>query len=90
MKKPDFNKGWAAFVHWKGWKNTASAFKKAWHATIHWAGWNILFGLPFFLVLLLGIACAGGLIWVFVHNRTSGFQPISCTHYRPIPWLLFV
>ena len=71
MKKSDFNKGWAAFVHWKGWKNTASACKKAWHATIHWAGWNILFGLPFPLVLLLSIACAGGLIWVFVHNRTE-------------------
>ena len=71
MKKPDFKKGWAAVVHWKGWKHTASACKKAWYATIRWAGWNILFGLPVFLVLLLSIACAGGLIWVFVHSRTE-------------------
>ena len=71
MKKPDFNKSWASFDHWKGWKNTVSACKKAWHATIHWAGWNILFGLPVFLVLLLSIACTGGLIWVFVHSRTE-------------------
>ena len=71
MKKPDFKKGWEAFLQWKAWKITASACQKAWHVTIHWAGWRILFGLPFPLVLLLSIACAGGLIWVFVHNRTE-------------------
>ena len=65
MKKPDFNKGWAAFVHWKGWKVTASACKKAWNATIHWKLWRILFGLPVSLVLLLSVACAAGLVWVF-------------------------
>ena len=65
MKKPDFNKGWAAFVHWKGWKVTASACKKAWNATIHWKLWRILFGLPVSLVLLLSAACAAGLVWVF-------------------------
>ena len=80
MKKPDFKKCWGAFVHWKGWKAaarvcvkgwkiTASACKKAWLATIRWAGWRVLFGLPFSVVLLLGIACAAGLIWVFVQNR---------------------
>lgn len=65
MKKPDFNKGWAAFVHWKGWKVTASACKKAWNATIHWKLWRILFGLPVSLVLLLSAACVAGLVWVF-------------------------
>lgn len=69
MKKPDFKKGWESFLRWKGWKATASACKKAWHVTIHWAGWKILFGIPFSIVLLLSIACAAGLIWVFVHNR---------------------
>ena len=69
MKKPDFKKGWEAFLQWKAWKITASACQKAWHVTIHWAGWNILFALPFFLVLLLSIACAAGLIWVFAQNR---------------------
>ena len=71
MKKPDFNKGWAVFVHWKGWKNTASACKKAWHATIHWAGWNILFGLPVSFVLLLSVVCAAGLIWVFAKEMET-------------------
>ena len=71
MKKPDFKKGWAAVVHWKGWKHTASACKKAWYATIRWAGWNILFGLPVSLVLLLSVVSAAGLIWVFVQNRTE-------------------
>ena len=69
MKKPDFKKGWESFLRWKGWKATASACKKACHVTIHWAGWRILFGIPFSIVLLLSIACAAGLIWVFVHNR---------------------
>ncbi len=62
MKKPGFNKGW---------KNTASACKKAWHATIHWAGWRILFGLPIPLVLLLSVACAAGLIWVFAKGMEA-------------------
>lgn len=69
MKKPDFKKAWTSFLQWKGWKSTASACKKAWHVTIHWAGWRILFGLPFSIVLLLSIACAAGLVWVFVHNQ---------------------
>lgn len=71
MKKPDFNKGWAAFVHWKGWKKTASACKKVWYVTVHWAGWRIFFALPVSFVLLLCIVCTAGLIWVFVHNRTE-------------------
>ena len=71
MKKPDFNKGWEAFIHWKGWKNTASACKKAWHVTIHWAGWNILFRLPVPLVLMLSVACAAGLIWVFAKGMET-------------------
>jgi len=71
MKKPDFNKSWTVFVHWKGWENTASACKKAWHVTIHWAGWRILFVPPFPLVLLLSIACAAGLVWVFAKGMEA-------------------
>ena len=71
MKKPDIKKGWEAFAHWKGWKSTAVACKKAWQVTIHWAGWRILFGLPFSLVLLLSIASAGGLVWVFARGMET-------------------
>jgi len=71
MKKPDFKKGWAAFVHWKGWKNTASACKKAWHATKHWALWRSLFALPVSLVLLLSVICAAGLVWVFARGMET-------------------
>ena len=71
MKKPDFKKGWEAFLQWKAWKITASACQKAWHVTIHWAGWRILFGLPFPLVLLLTIVCTAGLIWVFAKGMET-------------------
>lgn len=71
MKKPDFKKGWEAFLQWKGWKVTASACKKTWHVTIHWAGWSILFGVPFSLILLLSIACAAGLVWVFAKGMET-------------------
>jgi len=71
MKKPDFKKGWTAFVRWKGWKVAASACKKAWEVTIHWTGWHHLFGLPFSLVLLLSIVCAAGLVWVFARGMET-------------------
>ena len=69
MKKPDFKKCWGAFVHWKGWKAAARFCVKCWNRTLQWPGWRVLFGLPFSVVLLLSIACAAGLIWVFVQNR---------------------
>ena len=71
MKKPDFQKGWEAFLRWTGWQAAASACKKAWHVTIRWAGWRILFGLPIPLVLLLSVACAAGLIWVFAKGMET-------------------
>ena len=71
MKKPDFKKGWEAFLGWKGWQAAASACKKAWRVTIHWSGWRTLFGLPFPLVLLLSIVCAAGLIWVFARKMET-------------------
>ena len=71
MEKPDFKKGWEAFVHWKGWNVTASVCKKAWHATIHWRFWRILFGLPSSLVLLLSVVCAAGLVWVFAKGMET-------------------
>ena len=71
MKKPDFKKGWEAFLQWKGWQAAASACKKAWYVTIHWAGWNILFGLPVSLVLLLSVVSAAGLVWVFARGMET-------------------
>ena len=79
MKKPDIKNGWEIFVHWKGWKATAAACKKAWHVMIHWAGWRILFGIPVSLVLLLNIACAVGLIWVFAKGMET--QPAAYLLY---------
>ena len=65
MKKPDFQQGWKAFLHWQGWKVTACFCRKAWYATVHWPGWRVIFGLPFPLVLLLSLVCGIGLVWVF-------------------------
>ena len=69
--KFDFRKYWDSFVHWKGWKATASFFEKAWYSTISWTLWKKLFCLPFLLVLLLSVLCAVGLIWVFVNGRET-------------------
>lgn len=66
MKNIDFLKYWTGFLHWKGWKVTASFCTKAWKKTVSWSGWSFLFALPFPLVLLLSIACCIGLVWVFV------------------------
>ena len=68
MKKFDFQKYWDGFLHWKGWKATASFCTKAWRKTFFWSGWRILFALPFPLVLLLSITCCAGLVWVFVKD----------------------
>ena len=69
--KFDFRKYWDSFVHWKGWKATASFFEKAWYSTISWRLWKKLFCLPFLLVLLLSVLCAVGLIWVFVNGQET-------------------
>ena len=69
MQKPDFKKGWEAFLHWRGWKAVASFCVKGWNCTIHWNGWKVLFGLPVLWVFALCIGCTAGLIWVFTHNR---------------------
>ncbi len=79
MNRPDFKKGWNAFVCWKGWKAAASGCKRAWQATVHWRLWNRLFGLPFPLVLLLCAVCAAGLVWVFV--RGMEMQPVAFVLY---------
>ena len=65
MKKPDFKKGWTAFLHWRGWRATASFCVRCWSGVIHWPGWKVLFGLPIPLLLVLSIFCASGLVWVF-------------------------
>ena len=69
--KFDFRKYWNTFVHWKGWKATASFFEKVWYSTISWVFWKKLFCLPFLLVLLLSVLCAVGLVWVFVTGRET-------------------
>lgn len=69
MKKPDFKKGWKSFIHWKGWKAAAAFCVKLWKSTIHWTGWKTIFGIPTGWLLALGLGCAAGLIWVFVHDR---------------------
>ena len=87
MKTPDFKKGWASFLGWKGWKATArfcvrlwnasAAFCiQCWNSTLHWSGWRVLFGLPLNWLLALSIGCAVGLVWVFargLENRLPGY-----------------
>ena len=68
MNKMDFQKGWNAFVHWKGWKAFADGCVKGWNAAVHWSGWKKLFGLPVAAVLLLSVFCAAGLVWVFLNG----------------------
>lgn len=68
MKKPDFKKGWEAFLHWKGWKATASLCVKGWNSTVHWTGWKRIFGLPFGWILALSLVCAAGLVWVLTQG----------------------
>ena len=93
MKKPDFKKGWASFLGWKGWKATArfcvrlwnatAAFcVQCWNSTLQWPGWRVLFGLPLNWLLVLSIGCAVGLVWVFargLENRLPGYclYPLS-------------
>ena len=93
MKTPDFKKGWASFLGWKGWKATALFSVRLWRATAsfcvqcwdaarHWSGWRVLFGLPPLLLAALSIGCAAGLIWVFargLENRLPGYclYPLS-------------
>ena len=69
MKKPDFKKGWMSFLHWKGWKATASFCGTLWNGICRWSGWKVLFGLPFPWLGILSIGCTAGLIWVFVNDR---------------------
>ena len=84
--KVDFEKYWDTFVHWKGWKATASFFKKAWYSTISWTLWKKLFCLPFLLVLILGALCTAGLVWVFVNGRENSAP--ACFLYAVSAWCL--
>ena len=82
MKKLNFKKGWDSFLHWKGWKATASFCVRCWNCMLHWPGWKIFFGLPLLLLLVLSIGCAMGLVWVFaggLENRLPGYclYPLS-------------
>ena len=68
MNKMDFQKGWNAFLRWKGWKIFADGCVKGWRATVRWSGWKKMFGLPVAAVLLLSVFCAAGLVWVFLNG----------------------
>lgn len=48
---------WKAFLHWKGWK-----------AVARWSGWKKIFCIHPVLVILLTLASAAGLIWVFLNG----------------------
>ena len=74
MKELDFKKAWSAFLHWKGWKITADACVKGWKAAAAWRGWGKLFGLPFWLILLMAVGCGAGLAWIFL-NRLDQWWP---------------
>lgn len=65
MKRMEFAKYWSAFLHWKGWKASAAFWVKTWRGTVQWSGWKKIFGLPYWLVLLLSAACAVALVLVF-------------------------
>jgi len=71
MKKPNFKQGWAAIIQWKGWKTFGALWVKAWRGTVCWSGWKVLFRLPFPLVLLLCVACGGGLFWAFANGQEA-------------------
>ena len=71
MKQFGFRKYWDAFVHWRGWKATASFFKKVWRSAVFRSLRKKLFGLPFLPVLLLSVICSLGLVWVFVNGRET-------------------
>lgn len=43
-------------------------FVKYWNAFLHWKGWRKLFPLPFWAMVLLFVACAAGLVWVFIRR----------------------
>lgn len=64
-------KYWQSFIRWKGW----SAF-------IHWSGWKKIFCIHPALAVLLIIASAAGLVWVFLngmeeHPAAYGIYVIS-------------
>lgn len=71
MKKIDFRGTWNAFCHWKGWRLTGDFFAQVWRSTCSWRGWRVLFGLPFFLILVLSAVCAVGLVWVFATGKET-------------------
>ena len=70
MKKPDFKKGWDAFLGWKGWKAAACFCVKVWNRMVRWPGWKRLFGMPLLCLAGLSIGCAAGLVWIF----TAGLE----------------
>ena len=66
MRDFDFRRYWNNCIHWTGWKTFGSICAKIWKVTVHWKGWERLFFLPFSVSFILFIACAAGLIWVFL------------------------
>lgn len=66
--KPTFPEIWQRFLHWKGWRACVSFCRSTWLAILRWKGWPLLFGLPFWGILLLSVVCGVGLVWVFTQG----------------------
>lgn len=79
--------GWTMWLKWEGWKKIARW--KGWTAWLHWPGWKkigawkgwktLLFPHPA-LVIVLTLASAAGLIWVFLTGRENSVMayPLYC------------
>ena len=48
--------------------------KECWDRIVHWRGWRKIFPLPIWAALLLFLACAAGLVWIF-WNRLEQWWP---------------
>lgn len=68
MNKQKFLQFWRAFLQWKGWRAFGAWWVRAWKRTISWRGWKAAFCIPFWVVAMLSILCALGLIWVFTNG----------------------
>ena len=66
--KNTFSTYWQRILRWHGWRSFGALCSRSWKSVVRWNGWAILFGLPFWSVLILSVLCAAGLIWIFTHG----------------------
>ena len=62
---------WHNFLHWRGWRAFGDFCGKLWNTVSRWGGWSRIFGLPFWLTVLLAVLCGAGLVLVFVGGRDT-------------------